>query len=59
MLERLNEKQATCLETAAWYRERAAMHPALREAMLQMAACWEGLARIYGSSHEEFVETNC
>jgi hypothetical protein len=45
MLERLNEKQAACLETAAWYVERAAAHSALREYLLVMAVCWEGLAR--------------
>jgi hypothetical protein len=45
MLKHLNEKQAACLENAAWYVERAAAHPVLRPYFLEMAACWEGLAR--------------
>jgi hypothetical protein len=60
MLQRLTEKQAECLETAAWCRERAAAHPALRQPFLQMAACWEGLARSYSSSElKDFVATYC
>lgn len=42
---RLNEKHAAYLETAAWYVERAAAHPVLRQYLLEMAACWDGLAR--------------
>jgi len=46
MRERLNENQAVCLENAAWYIDRAASaHSDLRQYLLEMAACWEGLAR--------------
>jgi hypothetical protein len=40
----LAEKQAECLENAAWYLERAAVHPVFKPYSLTMAACWEGLA---------------
>jgi hypothetical protein len=40
----LAEKQAECLENAAWYLERAAVHSVFKPYSLVMAACWEGLA---------------
>jgi hypothetical protein len=61
MLQLLPEQQAACLETAAWYRERAAANTALSRYLLQMASCWEGLARSYAFSQQlsDFVAAHC
>jgi hypothetical protein len=50
MLQKLSEKQAECLEAAAWCRARAnaASDPMAKLDFLEMAHHWELLAQSYG-----------